>query len=327
MMDATAASRNTVVESIWVHHTKRGEAFHPNLEGLGMDAADEIWTVWIATRAGLLPPANHSVICYTQEAADEYVARHPVGSQIPDGQQRFLALTEDLRNYFEKVIDEWPSGPGPFSAGDGDLFLPMEVLEKAGIRNGIEEPQKVTDFLGKKRVDMLKNTHGDNWCAAAVFEYCLFNLPHTSPAYIAAACEYHYYITGDEFSAGYLLRDLECLSMGVESEAAKAISMRKKAGAEGSKKSTQARERRRANLMDNMEAVAARNPDLSKLGPDVIAALALEICCEADPNLWSQGGGQIDEYLGEIRRGEAGPEMQDRFRAIFPMKPPKRFQA
>ena len=72
--------------------------------------------------------------------------------------------------------------------------------------------------------------------------------------------------------------------------------------------------------MNAMEMVARRNPDVVKLGPSAVATLALSESEVAEPALWTQGKGQVDEYLGEIRRGEAGQEMRDRFLTLFPLR-------
>jgi hypothetical protein len=76
--------------------------------------------------------------------------------------------------------------------------------------------------------------------------------------------------------------------------------------------------------MDAMEKVCQRNPDIANLGEDPISELALREAIQKDDSLWSQGKGQVQEYLGEIRRGEAGPELQSRYAALFGSKPPKR---
>jgi hypothetical protein len=60
-----------------------------------------------------------------------------------------------------------------------------------------------------------------------------------------------------------------------------------------------------------------------RLGQDSLVQLALETAEESDPYLWRQGKGQVQEYLGEIRRGEAGDAMKARYFALFPAKPPK----
>jgi len=88
----------------------------------------------------------------------------------------------------------------------------------------------------------------------------------------------------------------------------------------GGLRSALARESRRAALLDAMEVLGRRNPDLVKLGQASVAAMALAESMESSPDLWSQGQGQIEHYLGEIRRGEAGADMQARFRTLFPNK-------
>jgi hypothetical protein len=78
--------------------------------------------------------------------------------------------------------------------------------------------------------------------------------------------------------------------------------------------------------MDAMEKVCQRNPDIAKLGEGPISELALREAIQKDASLWSQGKGQVQEYLGEIRRGEAGPDLQSRYLAHFGSKPPKRLR-
>jgi hypothetical protein len=117
---------------------------------------------------------------------------------------------------------------------------------------------------------------------------------------------------------------LEGLVRDIESKALKAIEKEKRAGEAGGKSSQGARARRRVSLMDALEIVAGRNPDLVRLGmTPAIMELALEECKAADPGLWKQGLGQAHEYINEIRWGKAGQDLQQRFRAIFP-EPPKR---
>jgi hypothetical protein len=88
----------------------------------------------------------------------------------------------------------------------------------------------------------------------------------------------------------------------------------------GGKASALARAARRAALLDGMEALVRANPVLARLDPKVAASEALRECIASRPALWSQGRRQIDEYLGEIRRGEAGADLQARFLALFPRR-------
>ena len=57
-----------------------------------------------------------------------------------------------------------------------------------------------------------------------------------------------------------------------------------------------------------------------------IPEIALREAIKKDASLWSQGKGQVQEYLGEIRRGEAGQDLQVRYVALLGRKPPKQFK-
>lgn len=226
-------------------------------------------------------------------------------------------------------FDKWVKhGWFPIAAGGPNSFIVFETLQSAGITDSgwVNTAQHILDSLGVQRVKELSETYGENWQAVARFQYCFENLPHSSPAYIAAAHEFCYYILEDDFKAGYLLRDLEVLLHGVEETAARTIATRQKAGQSGSRKSAQAREMRRAELFEKILMLVERNPDIAKFGDEAVAKLACEDCKKDNPSLWKQGPGQISDYLGEIRRGEAGAGMQERYQAIFGSKPPKRFK-
>lgn len=91
----------------------------------------------------------------------------------------------------------------------------------------------------------------------------------------------------------------------------------KRARAAGEKSSFK-RLKRIEGLLDHMEVLAASNPALLRLEPLVLAEMACQDVAAHDPSLWAQGAGQIDEYLGLLRRGEAGPELQSRYLKLFP---------
>ncbi|MEM6637554.1 MAG: hypothetical protein AAF667_16870 [Pseudomonadota bacterium] len=78
------------------------------------------------------------------------------------------------------------------------------------------------------------------------------------------------------------------------------------------------RNKRRVELLKNIERIADENPAFTRLPVEQVARLAAEDAKLANPQLWSQGFGQANEYLGELRRGEAGAGLQRRYFAIFP---------
>lgn len=130
------------------------------------------------------------------------------------------------------------------------------------------------------------------------------------------------YSLGRNFSEYSGIANIEPLALlGV-----KANSTKEKREVATGRKSRELREKRRSNIFMHMEALTGRNPDIAKLlGADGVAKLALKECIKENAAMWKQGPGQVAEYLGEIRRGEAGPDMKKRYQAIFGNKPPKRF--
>jgi len=321
MIDPKASARKTIIENVRIDHCRPGEALFPQWMFKDEEEPKEVWMVWTATRTGLTPSRTSFRVCYSEEEANALAEKHPAGTELPDV-QGFGSVKQD---WLRRRMDT--SCSFGVAAGDSEAPLAFDVLGDSGVyrKRYAGLSPKVLTFLGKQRTGVLKNRFGENWAVAAAFEYCWLNLPHASPAFVAASYQYHYDITGDKFSAGYHWRDLEVLAHGVEAEAVKSIEMRKKAGAAGSLKSAKAREARINALLTAMEDVALRNPDVVKLGEEALARLALSLSCDAEPDLWRQGKGQAIEYVGEIRRGEAGEEMQARYRSLLGDKPPKRF--
>lgn len=321
MNDPKAPARKTIVEKVEIRHSSPGDVLFPDYVFQDGEEARDVWQVFITTRTGLFPSTLKIYVCYSEKDAEKLAEKYPIGGVLREDQ----GIEQYKIDYVRSITDS--SFPFGVCAGDRESPLAFKVLGDAGVYSERYGPisQEVVDFLGKQRSGKFKNRFGENWEIAAVFEYCWLKFPHSSPAFVAASYHYHYYITRDDFSAGYHWRDLEVLVHGVEMEAIKARETRKKAGESGSKKSAQSRNARRNALMAAMEEVANRNPEIVKLGEKALVKLAISQAVEAEPALWRQGKGQVMEYLGEIRRGEAGEGMQGRYKSLFGTKPPKRF--
>jgi hypothetical protein len=199
-MDYTQAIRKTVVTKIHVHHRKVGNPLYPMVES-DIDAKEH-WTVFVYTRAGLLPEAVTFWTFHSEADASTFVARHPVGTEF-DLASQWVGYEEQRLRYVRTAID---SKTAPFagnSVGE-DSPLAFDVLDNSGLTSRLGDiTPMVRDSLGKRRIGELKNKFNDNWKVAAVFEYCCLNLPTSSPAYTAALYQYHYCITMDDFAAGY----------------------------------------------------------------------------------------------------------------------------
>lgn len=313
MTKHTDATRQTVITNVEVMPAQMGDPAHlsppPSSEKTGIQ-----WLVFITYREGFFPERTYIIFlddeAEVQNLKKELVVGIPLegvtsilGEPVPTN-RRSLDLLKGLGVAFRSCF-----------AGDDESPLAFDTLREAGLSDR-GPTQLVRDFLGPQRIQELRNEHEENWGSAAVFEYCWLNLPHSSPAYLASAYQYNWYIAQDDFAAGYLWRDLESAVSGVEKEAANAIAMRQKAGKGGRKASARARKERIISLLEGMEQSASRNPDVVSLGPSSLAALGLGQAIAAKPALWRQGRGQIQEYIGELRRGEAGEALRERYLAL-----------
>jgi hypothetical protein len=319
----TEQTRKVIVQSVEIKHLSQDDPFFPKYRfEPGTELPPEIWLVCVSFRDGMKPKDSTTHICRSKQEADELTATFKVGGEM----KSFVQSLWDTLG-LDVLRDSIDRGFVPMMGPDEDRYLVWQTLVDAEVlsENGVDPSSRVLQFLGQERVDKLRLMHPENWTAAAEFEFCWQNYHHSSAVFIAAACNFKYYIEQDEYAAGYLLRDLEILVHGVEAEATKAQEMRQRAGGAGGKTSSVARNKRRTDLFEKIEALASRSPDMVRLGPETIVRIALEDCERDNPALWSQGKGQAQEYLGEIRRGEAGNDMKARYHAQFVTKPPKQF--
>ena len=326
MINCRAATRSTTVTFLDTQNWKCGDIrFPPNEHFENGEPPEELWVLYMRTKTGLLDEGLQIRLFQTEADLRAAQEKYRVGMLLPESSAREMLESADIGTEQLRRFVDSRFVPSAGSAGSEESPLAFEVLAKAGITKLFGPPTKeVMDWLGKERVDELKRLHVDNWASAACFEYCLANLPASSPAFLAALHMFHYYITGNDFAAGYYWRDMEVAVHGIEAEAAKVQRMRVNAGRQGSKASAKARNERRTSLLGAMETIASRNPDIGILGERAVVLLAVEECKRAKPSLWGQGSGQALEYLGEIRRGEAGDAMQARYDKLFPRKVPKR---
>lgn len=323
-MKELKAGRKNIVKSVRVVNFQRADStFFSDHE----DEKALSWHVLVSCQEGFKPLNVQAFSFQTEAEAVSCMASFKIGAELPDYSTLRGADKSKLREFIELKMDaEKGRFCGLGNIGDEESPLAFDALDAAGITtpDGYNLTPAVRNFLGKQRIGQLKSLHRDNWRAAAVYEYCWVNLPHSSIAFAAAAYQFHHYISGDEMSAGYYWRDLEVLAAGIEQTAAGVVETRRRAGDGGSAKSIQARKDRIESLMEAIEAVCARNPDIAGFGCELVAKTVITHCEAAAPTLWRNGKGQVGEYLGEIRRGEAGSDLQARFRKLFPEKPPKR---
>lgn len=213
-MELTRNTRRTIILKHWIGHRIPGKNLWP-------EDQPETWNVELTVRTGSLGESHISYSFRAEKDANDFCDAHPVGSEIENSQVTIFTKIPELLGKEREFIDAGFLGRAGH-AGDGENPLAFEVLEKAGISGFSGISKDVIHFLGNVRIEELKSIYKENWGVVAAFEFCWKNLPHSSPAYAAAAYQYNHYILEDDFAAGYHWRDLEILVSGAEERALKA---------------------------------------------------------------------------------------------------------
>lgn len=80
------------------------------------------------------------------------------------------------------------------------------------------------------------------------------------------------------------------------------------------KRNTESKLERRLSLLTKMEEVLDQNPAFASAGIKVLSEVALKECKKADAKLWSQGAGQVAQYLIDLK---VDPKYRARMMALI----------
>ncbi len=308
----TKANRETKVLSVQITRSVPGDPFHPSKKsGLRMGLEDAeldgpIWHVWVDDQTGFDHRGSSLSYFSDEGAAMKFANAHPEGSVWSDSAELFpLNLREcygDNNNNLEHLL----------SAGSDDFFKCYDVLLGAGVKTrGGGTAQAVLDWFDDAYIRWLKNEFGENWSVAAELEYCTRHFPRSSLAYLATRIFFNYFIRADDFSTGYLLRELELIMGGAEEVATSAMATRRNAGVAGSKASRTAKSKRLESFMQEVENLGDLFPRMSEHS---ILDQAFQNAIQSDRNSWRQGQGRQQEYEVELRSDK---KFKSRYFAIF----------
>lgn len=307
----TRASRETQVTAIRIEKTLPGSMDHPKVESIkayGLTERDldgPIWWVWMSTKTGLDQSSLALFMCTSEAEAEKCSKEFPVGSVLPQGKGEYPS---DLRELYKKT----GSLRGLLAAGDCDFLKCYDCLSGAGVIGPDALPTKeVLEWCGPDLVAWSKSEFSENWTAFVEIAYCMNHFPRTSLATMASQIFYNYFIEQDDFSAGYLLRELEFLMGGAEEIATGVLGMRSKAGEAGSRASRNARMKRLELFMEEIERLGDLFPRIEE---SAILNQAFTNAVERDAVLWKQGKGQQADYEIALR-SESG--FKQRYFAIF----------
>lgn len=235
---------------------------------------DTVWEVWITTRTGLDKEVVGLSYFATEEAAEAAVASMPVGMTYGD----HFGFPKRIK----EIVGTGGLDPAAmlsymFGSGDHDAvhFVCYEALAEAGVisKKDYTTLPSVLDWLGDDHVAWMRNTFGENWSAVAQFEFCLNHFPDSSLASLSAKLFLSQFVTNDDFTAGYVTKEIEAISGGTEAAAFLAANTRIKAGEAGARAS---RDRRLQNLELLMQEIEQLSGAVGLISEERIIEQALE---------------------------------------------------
>jgi hypothetical protein len=310
----TCSSVRQIVERIRIEHTVPGQAFHPSagmLESIGWDPASEsreLWTVWVSIKVGMDRSSSSIHIFKSEQEAEEFRDKYPLGMHLNDEEAPWPI---DFRKHFKRDL----SGSDLFFAAGGDpkFSIIYECLYSAGVidERNFRVSEKVLDWAGPDRIAWAEAREPENWECLVELEYCTYHFPRSSLAYMAAQFQVNYFVLEDDYSAGYLMREIEVILGGAVTVAEQVLSARKSAGQAGSQASQSAKRKRLLMFMAEIEKL---DDLVGRMAEEVILGQAFQNAIEQDKVLWRQGRGQQAEYETVLR---SEPEYRVRYYNVF----------
>lgn len=277
----------------------------------GVQDGDTVWIVRAKTRTGLDKEDFSSTYFASEEEAKDAVKSLPVGTKYGDGYGypvRFREIARDTKVEPIKILSML------FGMGDEDAvhFVCYEALATAGVisKETYAISPRVLEWLGEEQVAWMRDEFGENWSAVGRFEYCLHHFPRSSLVCLASELFLAQFVTGDNFVAGYLTKEIEVISSGTEEAALHSLETRKKAGKGGARAS---RDRRLSNLEIFLREIENLASAVGLFSEERILAQAFESAREREP-LMPKSKKTREDYETTLRSEEP---FKARYDAVF----------
>tara|TARA_R110002072_G_scaffold1084_14_gene8987 strand:- start:4415 stop:5197 length:783 start_codon:yes stop_codon:yes gene_type:complete len=243
-----------------------------------------------------------------EQEAEAFRDEYPVGKHLNDEE---APRPIEFRELFIGDADEHNIIFG--AGGDPDAGAIFDCLVAAGVidERNFKISEKVLNWAGPDRIAWARAREPENWACLVEMEYCTYHFPRSSLAYMSAQYQMNYYILQDDYSAGYLMREIEVILGGAETLAEQALSTRKSAGQAGRLASQSAKRKR---LLMFMAAIENLGDLVGRMAEQAIVDQAFQNAIEQDQVLWRQGSGQQAEYETVLR---SDPEYRARYQSVF----------
>ena len=280
-------------------------------ECAAINDGDPVWQVVIHTKTGLDKERCHILHFSSEDAVQENVRSLPVGAKFGDQPGFPLRLKEivDMSKDKGTLGLSWFYGSGD---QDSAHHICYNALSKAGVisEKDYRISPAVLSWLGEDQVAWMRETFTENWEVAAEFDYCMHHFPRSSLATLSAQLFFCQFISGDDYTAGYLTKEIETISGGTEGAAQKASEAYKKAGIGGGRAS---RERKLANLEILIEEIEGLKGAVGLVSEDRIVAQAFDTAIARHKNM-PKSKKTRDDYETALRSEEP---FKSRYEAVF----------
>lgn len=316
-MAKTVNTRYTSVRDTWIDYFTIENDAHPFHRGL-TDIRDDVWVLYVQLVTGTLPSTYKKFLFTNEEKANDFQKMYSLHTlwtdHLPDAAQEMSFAG------FNSIIPESLEGH-EFQMDRRERWLADKILLERGISDDPFVPsERVVKALGSERIAELWKLFSRKYGTVAMFEYCRRYYGPAAIEFIAANYKFQMEVVEDYFAAGYLQRDLEVFMQGGEGRVSIALATDFKAGEGGALSSQSRRDQRALALLNELEKLRFNNPIGNKMKWNELVIKAKEAAIADQPDLWTQGQGQIPSYLTIIEQGGLGKHVQQRYRQVLQVK-------
>ncbi|SEB51282.1 hypothetical protein [Rhodobacter sp. 24-YEA-8] len=285
-MDLEKPCRSIIIRDVTVSvHAPEDEDL-PLIMVCGGKPTESVWKVSVEMQEGTLHPAILTNFFLSKDEAEQFSSQFLINDVYEVGDDLGMYRLSWIRKAINGRFSNGFLRSAVFQRGDPISTLPGAVLEKFGLYDPDENEigPAVRYFIGDIRLKELAARFASRWTHAAIFEYCWMNFHHSSPAFIASAIHYHQHLSNDDFSAGYLLRDLENILEGVEIDIIKARKLKSAASAGGKAKAS-ARRSEKEEIITEMRRLVDGGMSVARAA-EILASRGLGATRSSNSKTW-----------------------------------------
>ncbi len=226
--------------------------------GEGVSDGDKIWLLETHYVVGMGQKNIHFVYFASVHGAllaqqnIEKAVESSAGHRFPFKLREFLGGFEENYTFRSSDAQVFSENRDNF---DGQLY---EILYEAGVLDEqFSTAPRVVEAVGEDDCQWMRAVFGECWQYVAQLDYCLQQFAFSSFATMAARINFNRWVVDDQFSAGYLQREMELILSGAEDIALAELDLRRRRSKISSAKNTEKKVRRLNLLMAEIEKLSS----------------------------------------------------------------------